>query len=72
MTKINESLALGRVFIDRDPLSVLQELRACMSYAPAFGYIVALGKDQQSYLYRRLVDCIAFNTGGDTVVNKYD
>jgi hypothetical protein len=65
-----EALALGRFYINRDPLSVLEELRAAVSYAPHLGYCIVLGKDHDSYLFKRLTDCIAFNTGGDTNLSR--
>lgn len=68
----NKAIALGRVWIDRDPLRVLQELRAAVSYAPHLGYVIVLGQDHNSYLFKTLTDCIAFHTGGETNMERRD
>lgn len=61
---MNELIATGQTFRDYDPLRVLKELRAAVGYRD--GYVINLGPDQSSYLYRLLTDTVAFHTGGDT------
>lgn len=63
--KTNEALATGRMYINYDPLDVLKELQAAIGWNA--GYVIRLGDDQKSYLYRRLADCITFNEGRDNV-----
>jgi hypothetical protein len=60
----NQVVATGQAYIDYDPINVLKEMQAAIGYND--GYVIRLGKDQSSYLFRRLVDTIAFHTGGDT------
>jgi hypothetical protein len=62
-TSTNHALALGRVSIDRDPLSLLREMRAQVSFAPSLGWVIVLGKDHDSYMFKQLRECLAYNTG---------
>ena len=34
------------------------------------GYVIRLGESQDSYLYKRLAECIAFHEGGDTIMRE--
>lgn len=61
----NMRLATGAAYIDHDPLRVLKELQAAIGYND--GYVIRLGKTQDSYLFKRLNECIAFNSGSDTL-----
>jgi hypothetical protein len=54
--------------VDRAPLSVLKDLRSAVGYSPETGYFIPLGKDHDAYLFRRLIECIAFHTGQDKVI----
>ena len=67
---VNEAIAIGRLIIDRQPLKVLEELRAKVSYIPGVGYVIPLGKDHKAPTFKMLTDCIMFHRGGDTIVNK--
>ena len=65
---MNKAIATGQAHVNYDPLSVLKELEACIGYNA--GYVIRLGDNVDSYLFRRLRDCIAFNEGRDTAVKK--
>jgi hypothetical protein len=51
------ALALGRYWIDRDPLNLLKELRASIGYRA--GYCIYLTE----YQMKRIDEVIAFNEG---------
>lgn len=59
----NEAIATGRCIINYDPLDVLRELNAAVGWSGGDGFVIRLGKEQNSYLFKRLTDCIAFNEG---------
>lgn len=61
--ELNEAIATGRCYVNYRPLDVLKELDANVSYSPALGFVIVLGKDHGAYLMKRLRDCIAFNEG---------
>jgi hypothetical protein len=60
------AMAIGRVYVERDPLYVLKELRAQMAWSSRDGWFIPLGESG----YKRLIECIAFHTGGDTIIAK--
>jgi hypothetical protein len=64
----NEALATGQAYIDRTPLLVLKELQAAIGWSGGVGYVIRLGESTDSYLFKRLSECIAFHEGGDTIL----
>lgn len=61
----NELIATGKAIVRRDPLYVLRELRAAIRYSSATGYTINLGAKHEDYLFRTLIECIAFHEGYD-------
>lgn len=62
----NEDLALGRISINRDPLLVLQTIRRSTSYVKDHDAVIIL----DAYTKKLIDECIAYHTGGDTVLPK--
>jgi hypothetical protein len=62
-TSTNHAVAMGRCYIDRNPLNLLRHLRASICYSPGVGYYIPLGNSQDSYAFKRLLECIAFHEG---------
>lgn len=60
----NQAIATGRCYVNYDPLDVLEELRAAVSCVGG-KYVIVLGESHDSYKFKRLLDCIAFNRGID-------
>lgn len=59
----NRAIATGKAVRDFSPVRVLQELEAAIGFHN--GYVIPLGKTQDAWLYRLLVDTVLFHTGGD-------
>lgn len=59
---INHAIVIGRVFVDRNPLSELKRLQASIGYSTAVGYFIPVREDDM----RRIRECIAFNEGRES------
>lgn len=64
----NQAIATGQAWVDRDPIKVLKELQAAIGWNDG-NYVIVLGKTD-SYLFKRLEECIAFHTGNDTYIKN--
>ncbi|HVK93132.1 MAG TPA: hypothetical protein VM571_00215, partial [Noviherbaspirillum sp.] len=57
----SHAVALGRVYINRDPLDELKRLHASIGWSGAVGYFIPLTDADR----KRILECIKFNEGGD-------
>lgn len=57
----NQAIALGRVVVDYDPLRLLSQLRAQVSWIGGHGYVIVLGKSHDDHWFKRLVDVLEFH-----------
>lgn len=57
----NQAIAEGRVVVDYDPLRLLSQLRAQVSYLDSHGYAIVLGKGQDAYWLKRIRDVLEFH-----------
>ncbi len=64
---ISLAIATGRCCVNYDPLAVLRELSANISYISHAGFVIVLGKGREGHLHKRIMECLAFHDGEDTV-----
>jgi hypothetical protein len=57
----SHAVALGRVYINRNPLDELKRLQANIGWSGAVGYFIPLTEADR----KRIQECIQFNDGGD-------